>query len=242
VSVTFRKRLFAKLKKKAYRDAYTVEHVKTTVPLQVRTLREQHEWTQGKLAAEARTTQTAISRLEDPNYGNLTLNTLLKIAAALDVGLLVKLVPFSRLLQEFQDLSPAALSAPSFMEELQKLETWAAETDNHNDTRFQQNDADVAKARDISAARSILSNTSEMATQSLGSTLSRVSVQQQVSQDHVEERPFGSASMSNLMSHADFLKVRESRLAAQITLVDGQQHALHGLPQGPRSIERRAAQ
>jgi transcriptional regulator with XRE-family HTH domain len=126
--VTSRKRLLAKLKNKAYRDAYTIEHVKTTTPLQIRTVRGQHEWTQGKLAAEAKTTQTAISRTEDPNYGNLTLNNLLKIAAALDVGLLVKLVPFSRLVKEFEDLSPEAMAAPSFMEELSVLEAWADDT------------------------------------------------------------------------------------------------------------------
>jgi hypothetical protein len=66
--------------------------------------------------------------MEDPNYGNLTLNNLLKIAAALDVGLLVKLVPFSRLVREFEDLSPEAMSAPSFIEELSVLEAWAATT------------------------------------------------------------------------------------------------------------------
>jgi transcriptional regulator with XRE-family HTH domain len=128
VSASLRRRLLAKLKHKAYRDAYTVEHVKTMTPLQIRTLREQREWTQGKLAAEAKTTQTAISRTEDPNYGNLTLNNLLKIAAALDVGLLVKFVPFSRLVKEFEDLSPEAMSAPSFMDELPSLEAWAADT------------------------------------------------------------------------------------------------------------------
>ena len=125
VSVTSKKRLLAKLKNKAYRDAYAAEHVKTTTPLQIRTLREQRDWTQGKLAAEAKTTQTAISRTEDPNYGNLTLNNLLKIAAALDVGLVVKLVPFSRLVKEFEDLSPRAMSAAPFMEELSVLEAWA---------------------------------------------------------------------------------------------------------------------
>jgi transcriptional regulator with XRE-family HTH domain len=126
--VTSRKRLLAKLKNKAYREAYTAEHVKTTTPLQIRTVRGQREWTQGKLAVEAKTTQTAISRMEDPNYGNLTLNNLLKIAAALDVGLLVKLVPFSRLVQEFEDLSPEAMSASSFIEDWSALAAWADST------------------------------------------------------------------------------------------------------------------
>jgi transcriptional regulator with XRE-family HTH domain len=138
MSATSRTRLLAKLKNKAYRDAYTAEHVKTTTPLQIRTVREQHEWTQGKLAAEAKTTQTAISRTEDPNYGNLTLNNLLKIAAALDVGLLVKLVPFSRLVKEYEDLSPRSLSTPSFMEEMSVLEAWVEGT---HETKSAQPDA-----------------------------------------------------------------------------------------------------
>jgi hypothetical protein len=68
--------------------------------------------------------------LEDPNYGNLTLNSLLKIAAAFDIGLLVKFVPFSRLLLEFQDLSPKTLSVQSFIEELSRLKELAMERDD----------------------------------------------------------------------------------------------------------------
>lgn len=126
MSVTSEEKLLSKLENsKAYREAYVSEHVKTSVPLQIRHLREQRELTQTQLAEQAKTTQTVISRLEDPNYGNLTLNSLLKIASALDIGLLVKFVPFSRLLLEFQDLSPKALSVKSFAEELAMLKEWA---------------------------------------------------------------------------------------------------------------------
>ena len=125
MSVTSEEKLITKLENTAYREAYVREHVKTSVPLQIRHLREQRELTQAELAEQATTTQTVISRLEDPNYGNLTLNSLLRIAAALDIGLLVKFVPFSRLLAEFQDLSPQALSVESFTEELSTLKAWA---------------------------------------------------------------------------------------------------------------------
>jgi transcriptional regulator with XRE-family HTH domain len=111
VSVTSQEKLVAKLENsKAYRDAYVVEHVKTSVPLQIHHLRAMREFTQAELAEKAKTTQAVISRLEDPNYGNLTLNSLLKIAKALDIALLVRFVPFSRLLTECEDLSPQALS------------------------------------------------------------------------------------------------------------------------------------
>jgi len=122
------KKILKKLKNKRYRDAYAVEHVQTSIPFQIRALREQRGWTQERLAREAKTTQTAISRVEDPNYGKLSLNSLYKLASAFDVALLVKFVPFSRLLNEFKDVSPEALSAESFDTEGVKLEGWANST------------------------------------------------------------------------------------------------------------------
>jgi hypothetical protein len=35
--------------------------------------------------------QTWVSKLEDPNYGKLTISTLLKVASAFDVGLQIEL-------------------------------------------------------------------------------------------------------------------------------------------------------
>jgi len=127
MSVTSKQKLFAKLRNKEYRDAYVAEHVKTSVPIQARTLRDQQGLTQTELARRAEMKQTVISRLEDPNYGNLTINSLLKLASGLDVALLVKFVPYSRLLDEFKDVSPKAIAAKSFTEEIDNLETWASE-------------------------------------------------------------------------------------------------------------------
>jgi len=42
--------------------------------------------------------QQALSRLENPYYGKITLSTLKKIAAACDVALIVEFVPFSQLI------------------------------------------------------------------------------------------------------------------------------------------------
>ena len=126
MSVNSKQQLLAKLAHKRYRDANVVNHVKTSLPIQARLIREQHGWTQAQIAKRATTTQTVISRLEDPNYGNLTLNSLFKLASAFDMALLVKIVPFSRLLEEFADVSPQALSVKTFPEEISKLEAWAA--------------------------------------------------------------------------------------------------------------------
>jgi len=61
----------------------------------------------------------------------MTLQTLVEIAEGFDVGLLIKFVPFSRLVREYEDVSFAALSVASVddTEEAKKLEAWAAEGD-----------------------------------------------------------------------------------------------------------------
>jgi len=107
-------RLVQKLKNKEYRDAFASEHVWTGVPFQVKTLRDDRQWSQESLAKEAEMGQSQICRLEDINYGSFTMKSLLRLASAFDVALVVKFVPFSRLLKETEDLSPEALSAESF--------------------------------------------------------------------------------------------------------------------------------
>jgi len=126
VSYRSKAHLVGRLLKKAYRDAYTEQRVKTALPQQIRTIRLNRNLTQSDLAKLAHTTQTVIARVEDINYGNLSLNTLLKIAQAYDVGLLVKFVPYSRLVQEFEDRSNDALDVPEFQQDIQRINAWAA--------------------------------------------------------------------------------------------------------------------
>lgn len=112
-----KKTLLIKLQNKKYRDAYVSAHVRNGIPYQIRALRDQRKWSQGELEKRSGKPQNVISRLEDPNYGKMSIPTLLDLAAAFDVALLVKFVPFSQLLSEVKDLSPEALSAQSFGEE-----------------------------------------------------------------------------------------------------------------------------
>ena len=65
----------------------------------------------GFLAGNA---QSAIARLEDPNYGRFSLTTLLEVASTFDVALLVRFVPFSELVRRNTDLSPDAICVPDF--------------------------------------------------------------------------------------------------------------------------------
>lgn len=122
MSVISRLKLLVKLRDKEYRDAYVEEKVTTSLPFQIRALREQREWSQAELGNHADMRQNAISRLEDAENGTPSISTLLRLARAFDVALLVKFVPFSKLLDEFKDLSSDALEVPSFEKEMERLQ------------------------------------------------------------------------------------------------------------------------
>jgi transcriptional regulator with XRE-family HTH domain len=115
------------LKSKTARNAYVFENLKRMVPFQIRTMREERGWSQGRAGEALGKPQNVVSRLESPAYGKLTLQTLLDIAQGFDVGLLIKFVPFSRLVREYEDLSSKALSAQSINSsiETRRLLAWA---------------------------------------------------------------------------------------------------------------------
>lgn len=110
------KRLFEKLKSKSYREAYVAEHVRTGIAYQIRALRTQRGWSQKKLAEEMGKPQSVVSRLEDPDYGKVSVKTVLDGAAAFDVALLVQYVSFPEFLRRTRDVSPEALRVDSFDE------------------------------------------------------------------------------------------------------------------------------
>lgn len=114
-----RKVLVGKLQDKEYRDAYVRATLTHGLAHQIRVNREQRKLSQQSLAERCggKTTQVVISRLEDPAYGKFTLNSILKVASALDVAVLVRLVPYSKFLLETTDKSVFGLYAKSFFEE-----------------------------------------------------------------------------------------------------------------------------
>ncbi|HEY0322440.1 MAG TPA: helix-turn-helix transcriptional regulator [Pyrinomonadaceae bacterium] len=114
---------------KTFRDAYVYEHVKRVIPYQLRAMRKERDWKQGDMGKAVGKPRNVINRLENPNYGKLTLKTLFEIASGCNVALLVKFVPFSRLLKEYEDVSFEALSAASVTDEkeIEKLNEWAAD-------------------------------------------------------------------------------------------------------------------
>ena len=105
------------LDSKEYREALAIEHVNTTLAIQIRMMRENHQWKQSDLAGRLRKHQETVSQWENPDYGRHSMTTLKALAAAFDVALLAKFIPFSELVQDMVNLSETRLSPPSFGEE-----------------------------------------------------------------------------------------------------------------------------
>ncbi|HEM7889458.1 MULTISPECIES: helix-turn-helix transcriptional regulator [Burkholderia cepacia complex] len=107
-----------KLRKKPYRDAFTKAHLVQGLAFQIKELRLSHNLTQEQLAKALELgSQSAVARLEDPGYGRMSLQTLLKVASYFDVALLTKFVSYSKLIQETEDLSPEAIAPKPFNDE-----------------------------------------------------------------------------------------------------------------------------
>ena len=103
-----------------YRDAFNVD-VDTGLAFQIRALRENKGWTQAQLGDEAGgKAQETISLWENPNYGSYTLNSIKELAVAFDVGLAVRFVPFSDLVEWNANLTPERIAPLSFREEAQQ--------------------------------------------------------------------------------------------------------------------------
>jgi transcriptional regulator with XRE-family HTH domain len=107
------------LRDKAYRDAYVESQIRIGLPFQVRALRQARGWKQDGLADRAQMTQPRIAEIERPGQRRLTLETLLRIASAFDVGLEVRFVPFSVLIRHSESFRPDNFIVESFENELQ---------------------------------------------------------------------------------------------------------------------------
>lgn len=111
-------RTFLKMKKnKEVRDAYVEAEITTALAHQIRAIRMDRNLSQAELAKQMKTTQAAISRLEDPSYGQLSLQTLFKLSRAFDTGLRVEFVSTLAMLNATYKPNEAARHVASFEEE-----------------------------------------------------------------------------------------------------------------------------
>jgi len=102
------------LSEKEMRDAYVQAQTRVKLAHQIRSLRTQREWSQGKLGELLGKPQSNVSRLEDADVGKYTLSTLLELASAFDVAVRVEFASYPDFLESTADLSPVALQVKSF--------------------------------------------------------------------------------------------------------------------------------
>ncbi len=98
--------LISKLKhNKKTRESYVRAKININLPSQIRALRLRRGMKQEDLAREAEMMQPRISAMERPGATKFNLETLIRLAAAFRVGLIVKFVPFSEMLRSENSFS-----------------------------------------------------------------------------------------------------------------------------------------
>jgi transcriptional regulator with XRE-family HTH domain len=115
----------AELKKfaqKIYRDGYLQTQIRGGIAYQIQALREKFGLTQIEFAKATGKTQSVISRLEDTEYGKLSVQTLLDIACAMNVALVVKFVSYPDFLTQTEDMSVRGLQPDTIYESLARAE------------------------------------------------------------------------------------------------------------------------
>ena len=118
---------------------HTVEsQIRIGVPFQLRAMREKRGWTQETLAEKLGTTQNTVSRLENPRTSKPTITTLLRVASAFDVGLLVRFVPFGFYGDVIEAMNPTHIEIPSYEEELKDEIAALAEIDTKQAVNIEQ--------------------------------------------------------------------------------------------------------
>ncbi len=138
----------------AYQKAFVTSQVKRLIPYQIHALRKQRGWSQKELADRSGLTQGVISRAEDPDYGNMTFNTVISIACGFGVAFVGKFVPFSELGDFFVGLTEKSAGAiPTFAEENARLELLLAERENKviSSPRIPENSIQKKEGEAISA-------------------------------------------------------------------------------------------
>jgi transcriptional regulator with XRE-family HTH domain len=96
------------------RNGFVADHLRMRIALLIRTLREQRGWSQAELGRRLGKPQSVVSRLEDPDYGKVTLNTLFEVAQAFDLPLYIDMPNWDEWFRSMADMSSHHLERASF--------------------------------------------------------------------------------------------------------------------------------
>src|SRR5215469_16276528 len=95
---SYRSRTISKLiNDRSSRQAYLRAKLSQFLPSQIRALRLRNEWTQKELSEASGMRQPRVSAMEKPGGAAFTVDTLIKLAAAFKVGLVIRFVPHSEM-------------------------------------------------------------------------------------------------------------------------------------------------
>jgi transcriptional regulator with XRE-family HTH domain len=143
-----------------YRNSYSESFMNSYVAAQIKVLREEYPLTQEQLAAKSGTKQSGVARLENVNYFSWKVETLRKIARALNVRLKITFEEFGTLPDEVErfnreallrapfDRDPVFASVPAELGQIGDL----AESDSYVGIRFRPEGSITRDDRGLGAA------------------------------------------------------------------------------------------
>jgi transcriptional regulator with XRE-family HTH domain len=99
------------LKQRPAREAYLRSKLSVLIPSQIRSLRQRRGLKQSELGAEAGMKQARVSALERIGEASFSIETLIRLAAAFRVGLLVRFASHSEILDWENNFSPDEFDA-----------------------------------------------------------------------------------------------------------------------------------
>jgi hypothetical protein len=108
------------LSDKEFRDEFVADQIRLRIATLIRALREQpdRDWSQTELGKRMGKLQSVVSRLEDPDYGKWSLQTLLEVARAFDLPLWVDFPEWDEWLRLINDVPNSTTRRQSFNAEV----------------------------------------------------------------------------------------------------------------------------
>lgn len=109
-------RLWTKLQRPKYRDAFIAANVGVQIASQLHTLRTSRGKSQDKLADEIGMNQATISQMEKPEYRKYNIGSLIRFAQYYKVALDVRFVSITDHVKKILDQTSESLAPPPFGE------------------------------------------------------------------------------------------------------------------------------